>query len=91
MATKRIPKWTPVIVVWEDAVTVYDPSHSDEDHPTAIRRTIGFLIAKNKKGVSVAMEDDRGADAYEADCQTVTSIPSKMIKQIIRLGEYRES
>lgn len=81
----KIKKWTPCIVSWKDAVTVHEPANSEDAFPVAIRNSIGFLIRKNTEGVTIAMEDDRAAEFGEHDCQTVTTIPSKMVITVTAL------
>lgn len=77
----RLPKWTPVVVTWVDAVTNYENAHSEDGQEPVKRRTVGFLLKKNRTGVTVAMEDDRDAD-LDTDCQTVTTIPIKMVVKV---------
>jgi hypothetical protein len=65
---------------------------SDDAHtlnPPALRSTIGFLLKKNRSGITVCMEDDRQADS-DNDCQTVTTIPAKMIVKILELAVVGE-
>ncbi len=83
----RLKKWTPVIVRWEDAVTVHDPMHSDDlDDANPVERTsIGFLVRKNAKAVTICMEDDRESHDPDRDCQTVTSIGARMVIEVIPL------
>lgn len=61
-------------------------AHDSEDtdlFEPAIRYTVGHLLYWNKsKGITVAMEDDREADA-DGDCQTITTIGSGMILQVV--------
>lgn len=78
---KRIPKWTVVRIKWADAATFHDPSNSDDPdlYEPLVRFTVGHLLYWDKrKGITVAMEDDREA-GMESDCQTVTVIPAGMI------------
>lgn len=82
MSKNRLKKWTLCIVEWEDAVTHYEPGNSADKFPTAIRRTCGFLIRRDAKAITVAMEDDRSADTGNDDCQTVTSIPAAMVRSV---------
>ncbi len=83
----RIPKWTPVIVRWIDAVTVHDPMHSSDlgDAEPVERSTIGFLLNNSKTKVTICMEDDRESHDPARDCQTVTSINKPTVVKIERL------
>lgn len=82
--SKKLKKWTPVIVTWRDAVTVREEMHSDDlqDAEPVIRRSIGFLLKANKRDVVICMEDDRLKDDGHSDCQTVTGIPKGMVVAI---------
>lgn len=82
----RVKKWSPIVVVWDDASTVYEQKHSDDLGDLSARRhTVGFLLISNRKEVVVCMEDDRGMDDPDSDCQTVTRIPRRMVQRIIPL------
>jgi len=83
----KLKKWTPIIVTWADAATEYGPANSDNDFPCPIRRSIGHFIRRDGEKVTIAMEDDRGANLGESDCQTVTSIPEGMIRSVTILVE----
>lgn len=77
-------RWTPVIVSWEDAVTI-GQAHSDDDFETVIRSTIGFFIRRTAKSITVCMEDDRKTKNPEADIETTTTIPIALVKEVITL------
>lgn len=82
-------KWTPVVILWKDAVTYHDPARSSDDFPAAERRSIGFFLKKNTASdVTICMEDDRSSKSPESDCQTVTTILAGMIVRIIELHEH---
>jgi len=81
-------RWTPVSVRWLDASTDYESAHS-RDYVIwnrAERVTIGWLIFRDKDRIVVAMDDDRKCARGESDVQTVTTIPSTYILEVI---EYR--
>ena len=83
-----IAQWTPISVRWLDASTDYGDAHS-RDYTTwhrAERVTIGWLIFRDRDRIVVAMDDDRGCVKSETNVQTVTTIPSSYILDII---EYR--
>lgn len=96
MAEKRRkpPKWTVVRVRWRDAVTVRDPSNSNDPTlcNTSVRYTVGHLLKFDARNViSVAMEDDRegemAEDEGDVDCQTITNIPAGMILRAVAYPE----
>lgn len=81
---KRIEKWTPVSATWLDAWTDYTEGASkdfEREYKRAIRKTIGWLIFKDKDRIVVAMEDDR-LHGDGSDCQTVTTIPAPMVQDV---------
>ena len=81
-------RWTPVSVRWLDASTDYEGANSRDYQiwHRAERVTIGWLIFRDKDRIVVAMDDDRQCAKGETDVQTVTTIPSAYILEVI---EYR--
>lgn len=86
----RLKKWAYVVVEWIDAVTYREESHSDDDFDVARRRSIGHFVKRTKEALSVAMEDDRLHKDPDHDCQTVTTIPLGMIKEVTVLVPKEE-
>lgn len=75
-------KWTPVVVTWVDAVTEHEPADSvKDDFPLAVRKSIGFFLRRTSDGITICMEDDREAGTA-GDCQTITTIPKGMLKNV---------
>lgn len=84
-------KWTPVIVTWRDAVTYHDPAKSTDDFPAAERCSSGFFLKRNAAGdITICMEDDRKSKNDASDCQTITTILSGMILEIVELEPKRK-
>lgn len=82
----RLQKWTPVIVTWIDAVTFEEQRDSNKhDFSCPVRKSIGFFIKRTVTEFTIAMEDDREGEIEGADCQTVTSIPFGMLKEVVKL------
>lgn len=79
-------KWKPVVVLWEDAETNCEPVSSTEfveNYKPLMRRTIGFLLHRDKDRIFVAMDNDAPrASENGNDCQTVTVIPGAMIHEV---------
>jgi hypothetical protein len=80
-------KWSPVVVLWEDAETHSDPINSEEfiaTYKPLMRKTIGFLLHRDKERIFVAMDSDRSRAMADGgnDCQTTTVIPAAMIHEV---------
>ncbi len=78
-----------VCVEWDDAASNsgYYDKRRPEDFETVFVKTLGHLIKKTKKSVIVSMErfyDDKGK---RSDDRHISTIPKKMVRKIISLGE----
>lgn len=85
----RIPLWTPVSITWEDAHSDYDGHDAEkyvENYKPMVRTSTGFLIGRTDQHVFIAMDDDRAGYPHATDknCQTVTTIPIRMIEGVKR-------
>lgn len=83
-----IPKWTPTIVTWTDAAThgeSYDSEEFVASYRPMVRRTVGFFLYRDDKGIYITETDDREGNLHE-DCERITVIPPAMILRTEVLG-----
>ena|SRR5271163_2410658 len=77
-------KWDVVSILWEDAVTrhgAHNGKHYVKDYEPVLRRSVGYLLAKNERHIHVSSTDDRLSREYD-DSDEVTSIPMSMVRQV---------
>lgn len=80
-------KFDAVIVLWEDAMTQHGPCNSKHyvrEYEPVMRKSIGFLIAKNDRHVHITATDDRMSHMLD-DSDDVTTIPIGMVHSVTLL------
>ena len=80
-------KEKPIYVEWYDACynTGYYDKNRKEDFEPTLTKTIGFLVKADKKSVIVCQ--DRFCNTDGVDERHIGTIPKKMIKRIVYLGD----
>lgn len=84
MTTKL--KYRPVVVIWNDAwEEMNDATPESIKHEPKVQVTVGFLIKKDKRGVTLATEyADDGTGL-----RTTNFIPKGMIVSVIHLSKSK--
>ncbi len=74
-----------VLVEWADAIEHADGGPDAPLHEPAIQYLVGFLLKKNRKGVSVASEMNGDGTGWRGE----NFIPRGMVLRITRLKKVR--
>jgi hypothetical protein len=83
----KLQAWDAVIVLWEDAFSQYGPCNAKnyvKEYEPVMRKSIGFLIAKNDRHVHITATDDRMSHLLD-NADDMTTIPMKMVHSITLL------
>ena len=77
----KLKKWQVILVSWLDAVSFVGGQDSEANFKCPTRHSVGHFIRRTPEAITIAMEDDRDLDEA-SDCDSVTSIPIAIIKQV---------
>ena len=82
-----------VCIEWDDACSSsgYYDKRRPEDFEPVLTRTVGHFIKKTKRGVIVSQERFYDEKGKPNDDRHIVTIPKKMIRQIIELGEVNNA
>jgi hypothetical protein len=84
-----VSEYPPVVVEWLDAHEQgADCTPDTIHHEPLLCRTIGFLIRKDRVGVTVATEVHNDPNGLQL--RTTNFIPRGMLKRVIRLSPSRD-
>jgi hypothetical protein len=73
-----------VLVTWNDAhCAIGYPDDADKEHSPKLTYSVGFLIRKNAKGVTIAQD----CYAEGKDYHTWTFIPKGMVVSVVKVLE----
>jgi hypothetical protein len=82
-----LKKWDVIAVLWEDAMTQHGPCNAQnyvKEYEPVLRRSVGYLIAKNDRHIHVTATDDRLSEMSD-DADEMTTIPMGMVRQVTLL------
>lgn len=74
-----------VAVSWEDAFVDNDPHNSKSyinNYRPCIRKTCGFFLHLDTRGIFITETDDRQGCITGTDCEQITTIPLRMIRTV---------
>lgn len=82
MTARRLKR--PAVAVWWGDAYIVEEQFEEDDCPNepAVQVTVGFLVKRDKKGVTLAMEY---ADDEPEQLRTRAFIPAGMIRRVQRL------
>jgi len=84
-----MPKYKPVYVEWDDSHVTSSWQNSEErDYPLCPIETLGWLIKKDRRSISVAQSWDTDNHGYTCD---VITIPRGCIRKIQEINIKKEA